>query len=289
MANTDTLRVSQFSATLKALVQQMGSRLRGTTLMKDGIIGKRFSEDQIGAFTAQIKTARNSDTPNMAKDFYRRWATMFDYELGTLHDKEDQLKEIVDPTSPIAQSFANALGRGIDDRIIAAASADATTGENGDGTTSFDTTNNRIATGGTGLTVSKVLDAFEILEENDCADPMEDPRFFIYSAKSMRELLNSTEVKSADYNTVKALAQGKIDTWMGFKFIRSQRLALSSGVRTCLAYTRSGIVLGMAKDITVKMDERADKSYAKQVYASMSVGATRLEEKKVVEILCTES
>ena len=38
-----------------------------------------------------------------------------------------------------------------------------------------------------------------------------------------------------------------------------------------------------------RIDERADKSYATQVYYCMSIGATRMEEAKVVEVQATES
>jgi hypothetical protein len=44
----------------------------------------------------------------------------------------------------------------------------------------------------------------------------------------------------------------------------------------------------MWNDITTRISERDDKSYATQVYVKGTFGATRLEEGKVVEILCTE-
>ncbi len=289
MSDINTIRVQQYGSVLRHLVQQMGSRLRNTVMVKDGVVGKRTSEDQVGTFTAAQKEARHADTPIMNVDVRRRWAIMADYEIATLHDKEDQLKEQIDPTSPFAISMGYGLGRKIDDVLIAAATAAAYTGEEGSSTTSFDTANQQIASGGTGLTISKLEDTLEIMEENDLPDPAEDPRYFIFAAKQMRELLNSTEVKSADYNTVKALAMGKIDTFMGFKFIRSQRLAYSGGVRTCLAYSKSGLMLAIGKDMSTRIDERVDKGYSKQVYASMSIGATRMEETKVVSVLCAEA
>jgi hypothetical protein len=89
-------------------------------------------------------------------------------------------------------------------------------------------------------------------------------------------------------NTIKALAQGEINSFLGFNFIVSNRLALSSTTRSCIAYAQDGIALAVGKDVNARIDERADKSYATQVYYCMSIGATRMEEAKVVEVQCTE-
>ena len=55
------------------------------------------------------------------------------------------------------------------------------------------------------------------------------------------------------------------------------------------SYAQDGIALGVGKDVNARIDERSDKSYATQVYYCMSIGATRMEEAKVVEVQCTES
>ncbi|MEK9896448.1 MAG: phage capsid protein, partial [Burkholderiaceae bacterium] len=109
------------------------------------------------------------------------------------------------------------------------------------------------------------------------------------SAKQLSDLLALTQITSADYNSVKALVQGQIDTFMGFKFIRSERLGLDgSSNRQVLAFTKSAIGLAVGKDMSTKISERADKNYATQVFLSMTIGATRVEDEKVVEIACQE-
>lgn len=111
----------------------------------------------------------------------------------------------------------------------------------------------------------------------------------VCAAGQIADLLNVTQVTSADYNTVKALAQGEIDTYLGCKFIRSQRLGTDSdGNRQVLMFTQSALGLAVGADIQTKISERADKNYATQVFLSMSIGATRIEEEKMVEIACTE-
>ena len=104
-------------------------------------------------------------------------------------------------------------------------------------------------------------------------------------------MLNTTEVKNSDYNTVKALAMGQVNSFLGFEFIMSNRLdfdATYTDDRLVFAFTEDAVKLAVGKDITARIDERADKSYSTQVYYCMSIGATRMEEEKVVQIPCDE-
>ena len=108
------------------------------------------------------------------------------------------------------------------------------------------------------------------------------------SPEQIEDLLNLSTVTSADYNTVKALVQGEIDTFMGFKFIRSNRLTDDGTSRLCYAWAQEGCKLAIGKEPTAKIDERSDKSYATQVYYCSSFGATRMQETSVVQIACNE-
>jgi hypothetical protein len=190
---------------------------------------------------------------------------------------------ITDPTSSYAQAQAFALGRAMDDVIISAATGVAYTGASGTTQTSL---SNTIAAGGTGMTLAKLREAKYILDNAD-VDPSL-PRIIVISPKQLQDMLAITEVQSADYNTIRALVSGDVNTYMGFQFVTSTRLAKSGSDRTCFVYAIDGILLAMAKDLTVRVDERPDKSYAHQVYACMSLGATRMEEEKVVSIICQE-
>ena len=94
---------------------------------------------------------------------------------------------------------------------------------------------------------------------------------------------------SSDFNTVKALAQGEISSFVGFNFIVSNRLNTDSNSdRQVIAFAQDGIKLAVGKEPAARIDERADKSYSTQVYYCQTIGATRMEEEKVVEIACNE-
>ena len=280
-----TAFVNQFSSNIQMLSQQMGSLLRNAVDV-DTVNGEKAFFDQVGSAAAVLRTTRHADTPLIDTPHSRRMVTMSDYEYADLIDDQDKVRLLVDPTSTYARAAAAAMGRAMDDVIISAALGTSLTGKDGTTSTAFDS-NNQIAVGAAGLTLAKLIEAKEILDSND-VDPS-IPRYIAVSPKQITNLLDDPEVTSADYNTVRALVKGELDTYVGFKFVTTNRLGLDgSGDRRCFAWAMDGIKLAVGKEPTARIDERADKSYATQVYYCMSVGATRMEEAKVVEIICDE-
>jgi hypothetical protein len=277
-----TAFVQQYSANIQMLSQQMGSLLRDKVRL-ESVVGKNAFFDQVGSVTAVEKTSRHSDTPQIDTPHSRRRVSLADYEFADLIDQQDKVRLLIDPTSSYAQAAAMAMGRAMDDVIISAALGTAYTGETG---STSQANTNQIVHGSTGLTIDKLRTAKQTLDLGD-VDPS-IPRYIIVSPRQITDLLGTTQVTSSDFNTVKALANGEVNSFLGFNFIVSNRLALSSTTRSCIAYAQDGIALGVGKDVNARIDERADKSYATQVYYCMSIGATRMEEAKVVEVQCTE-
>ena len=284
MANTISKAfVQQFQDNLIHLAQQKGSRLRGA-VNEQSVTGEKFNFERLGTVAAVAKTTRHTNTPVLDVPHSRRTATMADYHWADLIDSEDKVRMLVTPESHYAKSGANSMARAIDDLIIAAATGNAV---DGDGSNVALPSGQKIVHGSAGLTLAKLITAKEILDGNDI-DPDEE-RYMVLGSKQVSNLLNTTEVKSADYNSIKALVQGDIDTFMGFKFLRSERLALASTTRTCFAFTASAMGLGIGADVKTQIDVRPDKSYAHQVYLSFVAGATRVQDECVVEVQCTEA
>ena len=278
-----TAFVQQYSANIQMLSQQMGSLLRDKVRV-ESVVGKNAFFDQVGSVTAQLKVSRHSDTPQIDTPHSRRRVSLADYEFADLIDQEDKVRLLIDPTSTYAQAAAMAMGRAIDDVIIAAATGTAYTGETGATSTSAQTA---IAARGTALTIAKLRTAKQPFDLAN-VDPS-ITRHIVVGPEQINNLLGTTEVTSSDFNTIKALVNGEIDTFLGFKFTTSNRLAKSGNDRTCIAFAEDGITLGIGKDISARIDERADKSYATQVYYCQSIGATRMEESKVLGIVCVEA
>jgi hypothetical protein len=281
-----TAFVEQYSSNIQMLSQQKGSLLRDKVRV-ESVTGKNAFFDQVGSVTASVRSTRHADTPQSDTPHSRRRVSLVDYEFADLIDDLDKVRMLVDPTSTYALAAAYAMGRAMDDAIITAATGSADTGVAG-GTAVALPSSQIIAEGGTtGMTIAKLREAKEIIDLAD-VDPSL-PRHIIVSPKQITDLLGTTEVTSSDFNTVKALAQGDINSFLGFNFIVSNRLAVASQIRDCIAFVSDGIGLAVGKDATARIDERADKGYATQVYYSAAFGATRMEEEKVVKIQAYEA
>lgn len=278
--------IQQYSQSVVTLAQQKGSRLRDAVRVENHR-GKAAYYDRIGKTSAVKRTTRHGDTPRIDVPHSRRRVTLVDYDWADLIDNVDKVRMAGDPTSHYVTAASYAMGRAMDDEIIAAAFDSAYAGESGQTPVAFPG-EQVVPVSASGLTLDKLLYAKELLDTAE-VDP-DEPRFIAVSARQMSNLLNTTEIKSADYNTVKALSQGQLDTFLGFKFLRTQRLlANGSGHRRVIAWAQSGILLSVGMEPTAKITERPDKNYSTQIYFSMSIGATRMEEERVVEIPCVES
>lgn len=281
--------VSQYGANFHILGQQMVSRLESQVRVERGIVGQSKTVERIGSSEAYDIVSRHADTQYVNTPHSRRWLDLRDKGWADLVDELDKIKMLADPTSPYVRMGVAALNRAKDSVIYRAARGTARTGT---GTQALPSAQ-KIAASSAGLTVAKLLAAKEILDaaEIDAEDtgmsmdgqavPM---RTIVTSTAGITDLLNTTEVKSSDYNTVKALAQGKMSDFLGFRFVRYEGLATSSTTKYSIAFGRNSVVLGVGKDVVASIDTLPGKNMSVQVYARMSLGAVRVEDAGVVEI-----
>ena len=281
--------VEQYSSNVSMLSQQMGSKLRGAVDVET-IRGKNAFFDQIGATAAVARTTRHGNTPQVNTPHSRRRVSLSDFEWADLIDDLDKVRMLVDPTSSYAKAAAAAMNRTIDDQIIAALGGSADTGVAGATAVALPSSSKFSTAQQTdGLTIAKLLET-KFFFDNGSVDPSLK-RYFVCGPKQIQDLLNTTEVKSADFNTIRALAQGEINSFLGFEFIMSTRLDFdntNTDDRLCFGFTEDAIKLAIGADVKAKITERDDKSYATQVYYSMAIGATRMEEAKVFQVPCDE-
>ena len=236
------------------------------------ITGEAAYLEQVAPTAAKKRTARHGDSPIMSTQHLRRRVSAYDSEWGDLVDQLDKVRLLIDPASAYARNAAMAMNRAYDDEIIGSMWAAAYTGHSGGTTVTWPNGNAESTpttpagtqvgvndwtygngSGNAGLTISKLISACVAL---DAAEGEEnEERYMVLTARAKGQLLSTTEATSGDYAAVKALTDG--------------------------------LGLGIAKDVWGRVTERADKSFAFYVYAAMSVGATRLEESKLVEIKCT--
>lgn len=287
---------TEFSANWEHLVQQKLSKLREFVVI-DRVNGKEKKYNQMASVNMTQITARAQSTNVTDTPMAQRWLRPLQYEKADLLDEWDSelLGEVSLPQSELVTNHAMAFARKCDEIILAAAVGTASTGATG-------TTNTVLPAGQkiahdfvesgsaatSGLTISKLRQAKFILDDADVDE--DDPRIIAVSPRQMQDLLRTTEVTSADYNTVKALVAGQLDTFMGFKFrvVNKAFFTLASSRREVVAYVKSGLRMTDAGR-RVHVDIRPDRSHSLQIRTTASIGATRMEEKKVVQISCSEA
>ena len=278
--------VNQFRSNLELGLQQKGSKLEQTVRVETQSAEFDYY-DSIGATKARRVTERHGDTPLISTPHDRRRVGLVDYDWADLIDKKDKVRLLADPTSSYQVNARYAMGRARDEEIINAFYGKAYTGKDGSTEVSFKS-GNIISAGAseTGLTIAKLIDARTIALEKQ-NDP--DEEWFVgITAKQLNNLLNEDKIQSDEYNKVKALVEGKVDTFMGFKFVVSELFQKVEGNRLCPVWCKSGMLLAVGEDITVDVSVRNDKRNATQIYVAQSIGATRMHEDKVFQIKCKE-
>lgn len=287
-----TAFVEQYNANVQHLSQQKGSRLR-MCVREESVTGKNAFYEQVGATEARQRPSRHADTPRMDTPHARRRVSLVDYDWADLIDDEDKVRMLIDPTSPYAQAAAFAMGRAMDDAIISAADGTAYTGVDGSTSTAFDT--NMIVDVQTrwpgvtaddcGMNVAKLIEAKRLLLANEVDPDMEC--YVTLNQRQIASLMKDERVASGDYNSLKPLQAGQITAYYGFNIIPTERIGTDANTDDkCLFWARDGLLLGVGMNPVAKISERGDKNYATQVFNSMSIGATRMEEAKVGYIEC---
>lgn len=275
-SSVDAAFVEAFKSNVIHLSQQHPSRLR-PTVDSMTVKAETANVERMGNKEAVEKVTRHTPTPILDVPHDRRKLTMQDFQWADLVDEEDQIKMLISPKSEYAKAAAWAMNRQYDRLIVSAATGNST---DGDGAAVALPAGQKIGTAGGGLTLDLVLEAKEKLDANEVDSAS---RYMVLNSAAMSDLLGTTEVASSDFNTIKALVRGEVNQWMGFSIIHTELVAETTAQVLC--YHKSAIRLGIGRDIVTRIDKRFDVSYADQVYAAFTAGATRVEEEKIVQVL----
>jgi hypothetical protein len=286
---------TEYSKNWEMLAQQSDSRL-GAAVAPTTITGKRRKFNQLDIGSMSEVTERKGDTPDGDSTGASYWIYRRKFERVIVFDEDDevQLGTIALPSSDEVVSMAASSNRSKDDVIIQSFDATRFIGENGTTSDSFlsamSIAVDYVASGATansGLTLAKIARAKKLLDEQEVED---GERFFVHSAQQLQDMLLLTQLTSADYASVKALVDGKVENFLGFRFIRSERLTRNSGtdVRTCFAWHKSGIKFAEGGR-NVHMDVLPGRRHCQQIRGVYRCGAVRTQNEKVVRIYADES
>lgn len=287
---------TEYDANWRRLVGQKLSRLKKWVTFEK-VTGKEKKINQVGGRAMQRITTRAGATRISDQPLAARWLRVAPFDDAALIDEWDDeyLGQIALPDSSIMLEQVTAYELACDDIIIAALGGTAYTGEIGVDPVDLPNSQkvgvsfNYGTPANSGLTLAKLIKAKSILGKNEL--DKDEQLVFVHTQQQLDDLLiNVQQVQSADYNSVKALVDGTLTRYMGFTFEKLERLPLNAGtdVRSCYAFAKSGVAFSDSGRSS-KVSIRNDLSDALQIRVKASLGATRTEEKKVVEVACDES
>lgn len=269
-----------FSDNIKLLARQRASKMLGKVMMRTNLRGSKFTQERIGTWDMSAKAQGVQTTPVGDPGYSRRTCTMVTYVGGKALARDEDLKTVVKPESPWVASAVSAYGNQIDTVVYAALGGDAFSGVDGGTSVALPAAQKLATVSGEVLDTDFIID---VKAKLDAANIPAEGRCVMIHPTDLNNMLRDPLITTVDSNTVKALVKGEINTWMGFEFIMTTNA--TQGV--CYFYQKDAVVLGLNEQPMVRIDERKDLSYAKQIYFELNLGATRLEEEGVVEVTIT--
>jgi hypothetical protein len=300
----------EFNTTFEVLLQQLQSKFRSLVDAK-GYKGRTAAVvNQMAALQYKMPAGRYSPLQFQIAQFTRPWIQPIDRSLTIPFDTFDELRSVADPRAVISQNVMAAANRYFDDLIISAALGTTQRGADpGSWTaetfpsTASTTTSSSAPFGGflvadtfgsgasVGMTYNKIREARRVLEhyENDLA--MEAVNLAVGSQQNS-DMLGQVEVIDKRFNDKPVVERGLVTGILGCNIVSSERLQTSSTntLRNCLMWIRGGLHLGIWKDMSTRIDNRADlESQPWQLYSMITAGAVRTQLGKVIQLNCADT
>jgi len=268
--------VQLFDAEVKQAYQAQRA-LAGVVRERTNVEGSQVKFPKIGKGTATIRVPQTDVTP-LNVSYSQVTATMSDYIAAEYSDIFSQQKINFDERRELVQVVSGAIGRRMDQLVIDALS--------GSGTSL--TVATTVGGAGTNMNLAKLLEAKELLDTGNV--PAQD-RCMLIHASGLAALLDDTKIASSDYAAVKALVQGQLDTFLGFKFItigdRDEGGLPKPSTRTCFAFHKDAIGMGIGMNQKTEINYVAEKT-SFLVASMFSAGAVAIDAEGIVAISATE-
>lgn len=250
--------------------------LAGTTREKTVEDAKSVYFRKKGKGMASLHTP-GADVRAMNVEYNQVECKLQDWEAKDYIDKFDALKFNFSEAKEAAEVAADALGLRMDQIVLDAM------------TTGYDSVNHKVGASNTALTVATLRKAITLLNKEGV--PSTD-RHFAHSAQQLDDLLATTEVTSSDYNAVKTLVNGEVNTFLGLKLVMIADNRSEGGLpkgdaandRIGFIYHKDAVGFAMGQNIETRMDYIPEKS-AYLVGGDFSAGAVVIDDKGVVGVL----
>ena len=271
--------VTLFDAEVKQAYQGK-AMLVPAVRQRRGVEGSTVKFPKVGRGVATIRVPQTDVTP-LNVGFSSVTLTLADYNAAEYSDIFSQAKVNFDERQELVQVVAGAMGRRQDQMILDALSASSTSL----------TVANSIGGSTTNMNVAKLREAKRLMDKTNVPP---DGRNIIIHGNGLANLLSETSVTSSDFNSVKALVQGDIDTFLGFKFhVLGDRSeggwAIDGSLdRTCFAFHKDAVGYGEGIAMRTEINYIAEKT-SWLVNEVFSAGAVAIDDEGIVKITCRET
>jgi hypothetical protein len=271
--------VTLFDAEVKQAYQGK-AMLVGAVRQRRGVEGSTVKFPKVGRGVATPRIGQTDVTP-LNVGFSNVTLTLEDWIAAEYSDIFSQQKVNFDERSELVQVLGNAIGRRQDQLVLSALANSGTSLSVG----------NDVGATDSNMNVAKLRQAKGLLDKNN-VPPMD--RHIVIHSNGLQSLLSETAVTSSDFNTVKALVAGELDTFLGFQFhVLGDRaeggLAIDGNLdRTCFAFHKDAI--GYGEGIAPKTEINYIPEKTSFLVASMfSAGATTIDAEGIVSIVARET
>lgn len=297
----ETWRIKQFAASVNHLLEDAGGKLRSAVTVQTGVRGEgAVPVDQVGTTEGQIVTQEDGDTPDNTVETDRPWVYPVDLDWGHRLKRFENLRTGIDPQGPFTRAGTNAVRR-LEDRVILQNFfAPRKTGRTGATTRNFPASSQDVGVnvggggGATGLNHDKIRGALEILlgNEADVFDGGEEVHALI-SETEWNQMFAFNQTTSQEFtsgNGGRPIDTGRLPMLYGVRWhVFSNKKLENAGLKTnnTLAlpfWLKSGMHMSIWADRQINVYERGDKKGVPHIYICQTIGATRLEEAKIVRV-----
>lgn len=269
----------EFDTEVQHAFQTAGSDLRNTVTLRTGVVGDIYKFRRMGKGMANQKPTQALVVPmNVEHELID--CPLANWNAPEYTDIFDAAEVNFDEQRELATTIAGAMGRRLDQMIIDAANAEGAPA----GTVDTD-----VGGAGTDLNSAKVRRAARYLGDKGVPKA---GRHLLHSSWALEAMLGEEATTSSDYNTIKALVNGELNTWVGFTFheieTREEGGLPKPSTRTSLAYHESAIGLAIGIEIKTEVNYIPERT-SWLANGILKAGAVSRDGDGVVKIATTEA
>jgi len=246
-------------------------KLRGTVYTKTAKNSNEIKFRTMGKGLATEAIAPSADVVPMNVEHNLVPCPLTNWRAAEYTDLFNNADVNFSEVNELGEVIAKALGRRSDQLILDALNA---------------TTTPAVGATGTALSIDTMLAAKRAL---DAKGVEASDRYFVIESKGMEDLLKTTEVTSVDYNSVKALVSGDVNTFLGFKIIqiadREEGGISDDGTDfKGFAYHKRSVGFGLNMDIKTSSDWISHKQSWLSV-GNLKAGSTLIDNDGIVPVI----